>query len=70
MQKYKEKFTLENVNGELLAECDDDTLQNELGVASKLDRIKIMKVVNGKESALGVLGGRGAYVLFEYKADK
>jgi len=40
-----------------LLECDESTLLQELEVTSKLDRIKLLKIISGHYSALHILEG-------------
>ena len=47
LEKYQENFKREQVNGEILSECDEEVLTNDLGISSKLHRIKLMKVISG-----------------------
>ena len=47
-KSYQENFKREHVNGEILSECDEEVLTNDLGVSSKLHRMRIMKVISGK----------------------
>lgn len=51
-KSYQENFKREQVNGEILSECDEDVLTNDLGVSSKLHRMRIMKVISGKLSTV------------------
>ena len=60
MTKYHEMFAEQSIDGEVLVECDEPTLQHELGMDSKVDRIK--KIISGQYSALGVLRGEYPYV--------
>eukprot|EP00731_Ephydatia_muelleri_P004705 Em0002g881a len=39
------------INGELLSDCDENMLQNDLGVVSKLHQMKLMKVISGRQNA-------------------
>ena len=48
LKLYQDNFKREQVNGEILSECDDEVLTNDLGVSSKLHRIKLMKIISGK----------------------
>ena len=57
MTKYRETFAQKSIDGMILAECDEPILQNELGVSSKVDRIKLMKVIAGEYSALSIIEG-------------
>lgn len=45
---YQENFKREQVNGEILSECDEEVLTNDLGISSKLHRMRILKVIYGK----------------------
>ena len=47
LKQYQEKFRTEQVTGEILSECDEQVLTDDLGVSSKLHRIKLMKVITG-----------------------
>lgn len=47
LRMYQEKFVSEQVNGEILSECDEEVLQNDLGVTSKLHRMRLIKVISG-----------------------
>lgn len=55
MKQYTETFRNEDINGKVLLECDDGVLVNDLKVASKLHRIKLLKVVSGEFSAEEIL---------------
>ena len=66
MRKYQKKFAQESIDGALLLQCDELTLQNELEVTSKLDRVKLIKVITGQHSALRILEGDDAYVQFAH----
>ena len=55
MMQYTETFKNEDVNGKVLLECDDEVLANDLKVASKLHRIKLLKVVSGEFSAKQIM---------------
>ena len=53
--QYKEKVLEEHISGEILVECDDAILQDELGVASRIHRIRIAKIISGQHSAKALL---------------
>lgn len=53
--QYKKKFMEEHISGEILLECDEQVLQDELGVQSRIHRIRLMKVVTGVHSAKSLL---------------
>ena len=47
---YKEGFKSEEITGDLMLELDDDILKQDLGMASRLHRIKLLKVITGQYS--------------------
>ena len=53
--QYKEKFAKEQMSGEILIECDESVLQAELGITSKIHRIRLMKLLTGQHSAESIL---------------
>ena len=48
LKSYQDIFKREQVNGEILSECDEEVLSSDLGVSSKLHRMRLMKVISGK----------------------
>ena len=59
--QYKEQFMKEQVDGEILAECDEVILENELRVSNTIHRTRLMKVVTGRHSALSFIQGDDLY---------
>ena len=60
--QYKETFKTENISGEVLVEFDDeDILEYELGVKSKLHRIRLVKLMAGCYSVQDMLEGKDVY---------
>ncbi len=55
LTQYKEVFKQECIDGEILMELDDDDLQRELGIASKVHRIRLLRVIQGLQSAEDIL---------------
>ncbi len=47
MKQYQDKFKREQVDGEILAECDETVLTNDLGVTSRLHRMRLLKIISG-----------------------
>ena len=47
LKSYIDVFKREQVDGEILSECDEDVLSNDLCVSSKLHRMRIMKIISG-----------------------
>ena len=62
MKKYQDKFAQEGIDGALLLDIEETTLETELGITSKLDRVKLMKIIRGERSAKSVLEGQYNYV--------
>ena len=48
---YKSVFEQENISGHLLLGFDDGFLERELGVRSRIHRLKFMKLIKGQYSA-------------------
>lgn len=61
LSQYSEVLRNEQVSGELLLDLNDDILEQELMVSSKLHRMRIVKLVNGEHSAESYLKGEGPY---------
>ena len=49
--QYQQKIVEEQISGEILLECDDSVLQEEIGITSKIHRIRLMKIIHGQHSA-------------------
>jgi len=50
LSQYKEIILAEHVNGEVLADCDDNILERDLGIKSKIHRMRFLTVIQGKAS--------------------
>ena len=50
--QYKELFLSEQIDGLLLLELDGDILSTELGVTKRLHRLKLQRVIEGRESII------------------
>ena len=53
--EYKPTFLAEKVAGDILLQCTDDILQDELRVEKQLHRIRLMKVIDGSHSAQDIM---------------
>ena len=51
LNQYQETFQLEGITGDILVELDEEVLQTELGVTSRIHRIKLLKLISGQHSA-------------------
>ena len=52
---YKDIFAAEQISGEVLVECDDEVLSNDLQITSKLHRMRILRIIQGRQSVLELL---------------
>ena len=50
LSKYKERFIEENIDGSMFFELDDLVLKEDLGVTTRLHRIKLMAIIEGHHS--------------------
>ena len=65
MRQYKAVFSRQQVTGLLLAMVDDDILKDDLEVASKLHRARLMKVASGQLGVAASWAGKDSkYVKF------
>ncbi len=62
LKQYEGMFSREKITGEILGECDDNVLAQELKITSKLHRVRLLKVVSGRHSAESILRGGDPYV--------
>ena len=44
-----DQVTQENIAGDILVELTEDVLELELGIAKKIHRLKLLKVINGSK---------------------
>lgn len=51
LSQYRARFQEEGVGGDILLDCDEATLENELGVNMKIHRLKLMQIIRGEKSA-------------------
>ena len=63
MEQYQETFIKQQINGDILSECDDDILQNELRISSRLHRMRWMRIISGQYSVKEIMSGKDGYVL-------
>ncbi len=48
LSQYKEIILAEQVSGEVMVDLDDAMLERDLGIKSKLHRVKFLTVIQGK----------------------
>lgn len=63
LSQYKDAFQKEQITGDILLECDNQILEVELKISSRLHRLRLMKVIDGKAPALQLLHD-SRYVIF------
>lgn len=51
MPQYKDAFKQEMVDGEILLEIDEVVLEQELGMKSKLHRLRLLKYIDSCRAA-------------------
>ena len=54
LSQHSERFRAEQVDGEILASCDVECLE-ELGVTSRVQQIRLAKLIDGTQSAIALL---------------
>ena len=52
--QYLRQFSNEQIDGQLLSECDEKVLEFELSVTNAVHRLKLMKVITGKQSVIDI----------------
>ena len=50
LSQYARQFASESIDGLVLCELDEATLEHELGVASKLHRVRLILIISGQIS--------------------
>jgi len=63
MEQYRETFIKQQINGDILTDCDDDILKNELKITSRLHRIRLLRIISGQYSVQEIMSGNDGYVL-------
>lgn len=51
LNQYKEVFSEKEVDGMVFAELNESLMEHELGIKSKLHRIRLLSVAKGKRKA-------------------
>ena len=64
LQQYKAVFVAEEISGEILVECDEEVLQQDLGMTNQAHIAKLMEVIQGEHSPLAVIAD-DSYVKFK-----
>lgn len=65
LNQYSQVFFDEQIDGEILAQCDEKVLQLELSITNAIHRARLMKVIAGKYSVTQLLEGQSPYGVLE-----
>ena len=57
LAQYRDAFVREDVSGDILSDCDEKVLEEELGIHNKLHRMRLLHIIEGRRSALALLAG-------------
>lgn len=66
MKQYAAVFQREKINGEVLVDMDEEMMKGDLGIASKLHRMRLMKVSEGEGRGVKGRGGGGERYMLMY----
>lgn len=55
LTSYMDVFSAEQINGEVLTMCDEEVLAADLGVSSKLHRLRLLRIIQGRQSVRELL---------------
>ena len=53
--QYKETVAKECIDGEILSQLDEQSLESDLGISSRVHRIRLMQIITGSRSAEDLL---------------
>ena len=55
LPQYKATFEQEQVDGTILAECNEAMLESDLNITKKLHRVRLMYIIRGIHSVQSIL---------------
>ncbi len=61
-EQYTPIFKQEQINGDILSTCDDALLKDELKIASRLHRMRLLRVIEGAYSVHEIMSGKDGYI--------
>ncbi len=61
LRQYKDMFLQEQISGDILIQCSDLELRDELKVSKKIHRMRLMKIIDGSHSAQSIMKGLDPY---------
>ncbi len=50
LPQYKQAFAAEQINGDILSCLTDADLQDDLGVAKRVHRLRLIRIIHGQDS--------------------
>jgi hypothetical protein len=68
LQQHKAKFMKELISGEILAECDESVLEQDLDMMEPAHRSKLMSIIRGENSPVTLMADY-SYVRFKPTAE-
>ena len=63
LEQYSPTFQQQQINGDILADCDDEILRTELQITSRLHRMRLLRVISGQYSVIDIMSGKDGYVM-------
>ena len=63
LEQYTPIFKQEQINGDILSTCDDQILQDELKITSRLHRMRLLRVIQGTYSVNEIMSGKDGYIV-------
>ena len=63
LKQYQDSFKRQAIDGDILSELDEDILERDLNVTTKLHRLRLLKIISGRQSAKNILEGEDPYVV-------
>ena len=63
LTQYQAKFASEGLAGDILIELEEKDLEKDLGMKSKIHRVRLMKIIEGQHSARKIMDGESPYEL-------
>lgn len=65
MSQYRDAFSVQHMNGDLMADVDEDMLKDDLHVKSRLHRMRLLKVISGQYSVSQIMAGGDGYIVMQ-----
>ena len=59
LKQYCQTIAQKHITGDVLLKCTEAALEKELCIESRLHRVRLMKLIDGSQSARDILSGDG-----------